>query len=68
MRGFMTIPCDMWFTMDKKVNAFLESTFKIYDVGQEKIKEAIEFVKQFDYETIAKNTIDTMVEKIPKEI
>lgn len=68
MRGFMTIPCDMWFTMDKKVNAFLESTFKIYDVGQEKIKEAIEFVKKFDYETIAKNTIDTMVEKIPKEI
>ncbi len=68
MRGFMTIPCDMWFTMDKKVDAFLESTFKIYDIGQEKIEEAIEFVKQFDYETIAKNVIDAMIEKIPKTI
>lgn len=68
MRGFMTIPCDMWFTMDKKVDAFLESTFKIYDIRQEKIKEAIAFVKQFDYETIAKNVIDAMIEKIPKTI
>ncbi len=68
MRGFMTIPCDMWFTMEKKITAFLESTFKIYDVGPGKIKEAIEFVKQFDYEVHAKNTIDAVLEKIPQII
>lgn len=61
MRGFMTIPCDMWFTMEQKVESFLESTFLIYRVPDEKIKEAVEFVKQFDYPAIAENTIKTML-------
>ena len=64
MRGFMTIPCDMWFTMDKKIKAFLETTFKVYDVPEEKIKETIEFVKQFDFVEIAENTVNSMLEKI----
>ncbi len=61
MRGFMTIPCDMWFTMDQKVEAFLENTFLLYRIPEEKIRQAIEFVSQFDFTTIAKNMIDTML-------
>jgi len=61
MRGFMTIPCDMWFTMDQKVESFLETTFKLYDVPEEKIKEAIDFVNSFDYPAMAKYVIDTML-------
>ncbi len=62
MRGFMTIPCDMWFTMDQKVASFLETTFLVYRVPDEKIKEAIEFVSQFDYPALAQMTIDGMYE------
>lgn len=61
MRGFMTIPCDMYFTMDRKVRRFLETTFKLYDVPQEKILQAIEFVSGFDFEAIAKQTIEDML-------
>lgn len=61
MRGFMTIPCDMYFTMDRKVKRFLETTFKLYDVPKEKIQETIDFVSGFDFETIAKQTIDTLL-------
>ncbi len=57
MRGFMTIPCDMWFTMDQKVESFLECTFRLYSVPDEKIREAIKFVSQFDFEKIARETI-----------
>ena len=64
MRGFMTVPCDMWFTMDQKVASFLESTFLIYRVPDEKIKKTIAFVSQFDYPTIAKNTIDDMLQRL----
>ncbi len=64
MRGFMTIPCDMWFTMDQKVEAFLENTLLIYHVPQEKIREAIEFVARFDYPTIAQQMIDAMVREL----
>ncbi len=58
MRGFMTIPCDMWFTMDQKVESFLECSFKMYDVPAEKIRQTIAFVRQFDFETLARKTID----------
>lgn len=68
MRGFMTIPCDLYFTMDRKVKRFLETTFKIYDVPKEKIEETIAFVSQFDYPKITKNTIDSMIDYLEKNI
>lgn len=67
MRGFMTIPCDRYFTMDRKVSAFLESTFKIYDVPMEKIKESIEFVSQFDFAKIAQDTIHSMLSYLEEQ-
>ena len=67
MRGFMTIPCDMYFTMERKVKRFLETTFLIYRVPDEKIKKIIEFVFQFDYNSIAKNTIKSMLEFLEQE-
>lgn len=60
MRGFMTVPCDMYFTMNRKVRRFLETTFLVYRVSDEKINEAVDFVSQFDFETIAQQTIDAM--------
>lgn len=61
MRSFMTVPCDMFFTMDMKVRTFLESTFRVYKVSDEKIAEAIEFVGQFDFKTIAEGVISNML-------
>ncbi len=67
MRGFMTVPCNMWFTMDQKVEAFLECSFRMYKVSDEKIREAIEFVKQFDFPTIARQTISSIL-KFTEEV
>lgn len=64
MRGFMSIPCNMWFTIKQKVQAFLEITFKLYDLPPKKIAEAIDFVSKFDYAKIAKETIDDMVARL----
>ncbi len=66
MRGFMTIPCNMWFTMDQKVEAFLEATCLIYRVPEEKIREAIAFSKQFDFELLARKTIQGIMEYLDK--
>lgn len=62
MRSFMTVPCDMYFTMERKVRRFLETTFLVYRVPDEKIREAIEFVSRFDYPTLAKQVISGMLE------
>ena len=60
MRSFMTVPCDMFFSMDMKVRTFLQATFRMYLVPEEKIEEAIAFVSQFDFERIAQGVIDNM--------
>ncbi len=61
MRSFMTKPCDMYFTMERKVRRFLEATFLIYRVPQAKIDEAIEFVSRFDFKAIAEKVIGNML-------
>jgi len=61
MRGFMTVPCDMYFTMERKVKRFLETTFLVYRVSDEKIKQAIEFVEQFDFVKAAQDTINNLL-------
>ena len=61
MRNYMTRPCGIYFTMDRKVKAFLENTFLLYEIPREKIEEAIEFVSHFDFEALAKQVIDNML-------
>lgn len=61
MRNYMTRRCDMFFSMDKKVRAFLENTFLIYEVPREKINETIDFVSQFNWKEIADSVIDNML-------
>ena len=61
MRNYMTRPCGIYFTMDRKVKAFLENTFLLYEIPREKIKEAIKFVSQFDFKELASQVIDNML-------
>ena len=66
MRGYLTMPCDMYFTMDRKIRKFLETTFKIYDVPKEKIEEAIEFVSRFNFNEIASAVINNLFKYLEK--
>ena len=61
MRSHISVPCDMYFTMDRKISTFLETTFLIYKIPEEKIREAIDFVMQFDWKSIASGVIDNML-------
>ena len=64
MRGFMTIPCSMLLTMERKIKAFLETTLAVYKVPDSKIKEAIDFVSKIDFAKIANDTIESMLKKV----
>lgn len=61
MRSFMTLPCNVWFNMDDKVESFLTTTFRIFCVPEEKIRQAIDFVSQFDYPTLVNETVGSML-------
>lgn len=60
LRGFMSVPCDMYFTMESKIARYLESVFRIYRVPEEKAAEAIAFVSQFDFVQITQTVIQSL--------
>lgn len=68
MRSFMARPCDMYFTMERKIARFLETTFLVYRVSDKKIAETLEFLKQFDFDAIARQTIRHMLEYLEKQL
>ena len=61
MRNYMTRPCGIYFTMDRKVRAFLINTFLLYEIPQEKIDKAIDFVSQFDFKSLAAEVMENML-------
>ena len=67
MRGFMTIPCNMYFTMERKVRRYLETTLLVFRVPDEKINESITFVSQFDFTKIAADVIQSLIEELEKQ-
>lgn len=68
MRNYMTRPCGIYFTIDRKVRAFLENTFLLYEIPRTKIEEAIKFVEQFDWKTIADGVIKNMLAYLESKI
>lgn len=47
--------------MSTKVARFLETSFRVYRVPEEKTQEAIQFVSQFDFPQIAQAVIDSLL-------
>ena len=62
MRGYMAKPCDLYFTMERKMRVFLETTLAIYHVPEEKAGEAMQFLSGFDFEDIAERAMKTMID------
>ena len=57
IRSYMSVPCTLYFTIERKVARFLQAALRVYRLPEEKINEAISFVAQFDYSTIARQTV-----------
>ncbi len=67
MRGFMTVPCNMWFTMEMKIEAFLRNVLRLYYISDERINEIIAFVKGFDFARIARETINGIIKYLEEQ-
>ena len=68
MRNFMSVPCDIHFTMEHKIRRFLETTFLIYRVDDKKINEAIEFISKFDFKEIANDLLTSLLNYLETKI
>ena len=63
MRAYMSVPCDIYFTIEAKVDRLISTMLKIYDVDKQTIDEVKEFIKKIDFESVSKNTVDAVFEE-----
>ncbi|MBQ7294758.1 MAG: TetR/AcrR family transcriptional regulator [Clostridia bacterium] len=64
MRAYMTIPCDMYFTIEAKANRLVTMLLRIYKADDKKINEAIEFTRKIDFETVAKKAVEDVFSEL----
>ena len=64
MRGFIINPCNMYFTIDRKIHRFIKTTLKIYEVPKNVIDEMINTIDTFNMKEYAIETINTLYEYI----
>ena len=63
MRGFMSVPCDMYFTMEAKISRFLECSLKLYDIPKEQRDGIIAAVLKMDLRPMAEGIIKKTVQQ-----
>ncbi len=64
MRGFIINPCNMYFTIDRKVNRFIKTLLKIFEVPKEEIEDVIKKIEKFNMKEYSKEVVDTLYEYI----
>lgn len=62
-RSYMAQKCDWYFTIERKINRFLETALRVYKVPEEKIKEMQVKVHQYELDKIAAQLIDGIIER-----
>ena len=68
MRGLISVPCDRYFTMERKVKRFIETVFLIYRVPDEKISETLNFVNSFDYPVLVKQFMEYLPDYLSSKL
>ena len=66
MRGFMAVPCDMYFTIEAKITRFLDCALKLYNVPEEKRAAVTAAVLRLDLHTMAADIIQKTVQQAEK--
>ena len=64
MRAYMTIPCDMYFTIEAKAKKLITMLLRIYKAEDEKITEAISFIEKIDFATVAKEAVQSVFDEL----
>lgn len=63
MRGFMSVPCDPYFTVEAKIRRFLDCSLKLYDVPQAKRECIIEAILRIDLHSMAEGIIQKTIQQ-----
>lgn len=64
MRGYMSRPCDKYFTLEKKLNRFLRMSLSAYNVPAEEQNQAVDFVLSLDIVSTANVVMKKLFEAL----
>ena len=64
MRGYMMVPCDVYFTIEAKVDRLISTMLHIYEVDKKTIIATKEFIKQIDFAAIADNAVSDVFDEL----
>ena len=64
MRAYMTISCDMYFTIEAKAKRLVTMLLRIYEADNKKITEALEFIGKIDFEAVAKAAVQSVFDEL----
>ncbi len=62
-RSFMAQPCTVYFTIEQKINRFLEAVLRIYRVPEARIGQLQAAVHQYGLDVIAQQLVDGIIER-----
>lgn len=60
MRAYMSVPCDIYFTLEAKTDRLLSTMLKIYDVDKQTIEKVKDFIIKIDFEAVAKHAVESV--------
>lgn len=64
MRGFMAHPCDMYFTLERKIERFLSINMSIFKVPESEQQEVFEYMSKLDIRDIAMQVMHELFEAL----
>ena len=67
MRSYMAKPCNKYFTLEKKLDKFLEMTLAVYHVPEEDITAIRAFIAELDIKNIANTVMQELFKTLSME-
>lgn len=64
IRGFMAVPCDMYFTIDDKISRFLDCALKLYNVAESERQQIISTTLSMDLRQTAQQILQSTIRKV----
>ena len=64
MRGYMSVPCDMYFTIEAKAEKLITTMLRIYEFDKETITKAIDFIKKIDFPAVSKKAVEDVFREL----
>lgn len=64
IRGYMAVPCDMYFTIEDKIHRFLECALKLYNVEKDERERLISETLAMNLGEVAKSLVESTAKKV----